>query len=172
MPERTAIIIRFQVACCDVPIVIAASVIGGKPTASTHGLRRADLYPDERVVRHWPSPRGQAILTILRLLLAGYPQPLHRTVRWSVRLEDAYSVTVRKFAGDSDSHFLGFRSSLGGGGGIVVPPLPDDYGVLVNGVLVYLGFPKDCEKIQARIDLARTVRCQALGRPPPKAVSG
>lgn len=130
------------------------------PPEEDRGIEPNVLHPDEVVAHHWPAAAARGVLTNQRLLLLTHPQPIHRSVRWSVGLEAIEALEVEAVAGSGGRTGLGRGAS--GGARVSVDGVDPTFGVNVNQITVYIGDPDPCADLQRWIDEARATRCLAL----------
>jgi hypothetical protein len=114
------------------------------------------LLPDESILQEWLAPGGRGLLTNLRCVLLGHPHPLHRRMHWTIELEKVKSLEVEEVTARLGKVTVLEPKAEGFGTREELDPV---FGVMVNGIVVYVGEPAGCSSLQARVDDARTRRC-------------
>jgi hypothetical protein len=120
------------------------------------GLAPHELAPGELILRVWPVHRGLGVLTSSRVLLLSLRRLrpfLRREVDWSMPLSEIREVTSLKL-GDIWAGLYGKPVH-----GQLFEGVEGDYAVLVDGVAVLKGYPKQVQELMALIEEARG-RCQ------------
>lgn len=157
--------------------------MGKESAASVHGLRHELLGDDETPMASWALHHHWVVLTNQRILvLTGSDLlPHQRQIETAISLEDIKTIEVEPFEGKAgpdgstpiqahvgpgsgvypmyslSAGFPGYGKELKADGTTVV--------VTLDGTAIFLGYPKDAERIQEQIDEAHTRRRQDLGRP-------
>lgn len=133
---------------------------------------------------HWtaPSAHDRGLLTSLRVLLLSAPHAvsLHREISWEVPLEKVEELEVTQqesYDAPSGGFVVPWGLGMGampdmnmnvaarGGAAATTERVEGDFGVVVNGTIVFLGDPEPAEQLQGWIDKARMERRAALGMP-------
>ena len=141
---------------------------GESGSPSDHGLPGGTLRPGELVLGWWRAPHGRAILSNLRFLLLGHPDPLHRKVLWERNLEAIQSLEVSENEGGTVSSsfvqntlepgMMRDRFSSTDSTAVYDPR----FVLLIDGVTVLVGPPDRLGEVQSSIDSARERRCLDL----------
>lgn len=153
-----------------------------KPQGPVHGLRRDLLGEGEKALASWAFHHHWVVLTNLRVLkLTGVDLlPHQREIDTALPLESIRNIEVVPFGGKAgpegsipiqgNAVARGFGSRMGSfststpGYGRPLRDDPSTVVVALDGVSIFLGYPKDAEKVQDQLDRAWVARMQQLGR--------